>query len=29
LNTPKSSIFAKFITERQDTNKMLAFRLAA
>jgi len=29
LNTPQSSIFANFITERQDTNKMLAFRLAA
>ena len=29
LNTPKSSIFTKFVTERQDTNKMQAFRLAA
>ena len=29
LNAPKSSIFAKFVTERQDTNKMQAFRLAA
>ena len=29
LNTPQSSIFAKFVTERQDTNKMQAFRLAA
>jgi hypothetical protein len=29
LNTPKTSIFAKFVTERQDTNKMQAFRLAA
>ncbi|HET6236067.1 MAG TPA: IS4 family transposase, partial [Acetobacteraceae bacterium] len=29
LNTPKSSIFAKFVTERQDTNKMHALRLAA
>ena len=29
LNTPKSSIFTKFATERQDTNKMQAFRLAA
>ena len=25
LNAPKSSIFAKFVTERQDTNKMQAF----
>ena len=29
LNAPKSSIFTKFVTERQDTNKMQAFRLAA
>ena len=29
LNTPQSSIFTKFVTERQDTNKMPAFRLAA
>ena len=29
LNTPQSSIFTKFVTERQDTNKMQAFRLAA
>ena len=29
LNSPQSSIFAKFVTERQDTNKMQAFRLAA
>jgi hypothetical protein len=29
LNTPQSSIFAKFVTQRQDTNKMQAFRLAA
>ena len=29
LNTPHSSIFAKFVTERQDTNKMSAFRLTA
>ena len=29
LNTPQSSIFAKFVTERQDTSKMQAFRLAA
>ncbi len=29
LNIPQSSIFAKFVTERQDTNKMQAFRLAA
>ena len=29
LNTPQSSIFAKFVTERQDTNKMSAFRPVA
>ena len=29
LDTPQSSIYAKFVTERQDTNKMKAFRLAA
>jgi hypothetical protein len=29
LDTPQSSIFAKFLAERQDTNKMQAFRLAA
>ena len=29
LNPPQSSLFAKFVTERQDTNKMQAFRLAA
>ena len=29
LNTPQSSIVAKFVTERQDTNRMQAFRLAA
>ena len=28
LNSPQSSVFAKFITERQDTSKMPAFRLA-
>ena len=29
LNTAQSNIFAKFLTERQDPNKMQAFRLAA
>jgi hypothetical protein len=29
LNTPQSSIFTKFVTQRQDTDKMQAFRLAA
>jgi hypothetical protein len=29
LDTPQSSIYTKFLTERQDTNKMRAFRLAA
>jgi hypothetical protein len=29
LNAPKSAISAKFVTQRQDTNKMQAFRLAA
>src|ERR1700733_1744520 len=29
LNTPQSSIFTKFVTERQDTNIMRSFRLAA
>lgn len=29
LNGPQSSIFAKFVTARQDTSKMPAFRLAA
>jgi len=28
-DTPQSSIYAKFVTEPQDTNKMQAFRLAA
>jgi hypothetical protein len=29
LNTAQTSIFAKFVSERQDTNKMHSFRLAA
>jgi hypothetical protein len=29
LNTPQSAIFTKLATERQDTNKMQAFRLTA
>jgi len=29
LDTTQSSIYAKFVTKRQDTNKMQAFRLAA
>jgi hypothetical protein len=29
LTGPQSSIFTKFVTERQDTNRMQAFRLAA
>jgi hypothetical protein len=29
LNTDQTNIFAKFIAERQDTNKMQTFHLAA
>jgi hypothetical protein len=29
LNTDQANILAKFIVERQDTNKMQTFRLAA
>jgi hypothetical protein len=29
LNGPQTSIFTKFVTQRQDTNQMPAFRLAA
>jgi hypothetical protein len=29
LNTDQTNILAKFIAERQDTNKMQTFRLAA
>ena len=29
VNTANANIFAKFIADRQDTNKMQAFRLAA
>jgi len=29
LDTTQSSIYAKFVTKRQDTNEMQGFRLAA
>jgi len=29
LNTAQPNIFTKFLTERQDPNKMQAFRLVA
>jgi hypothetical protein len=29
LNTAKHTIFAKFLVDRQDSNKMLVFRLVS